>query len=182
MPDKHAVLSPSAAGAWVRCPGYVEANRDRPDTSSAASIEGTRAHWLFEQCLRFNKHAGGFQGPHKDRHGEWSPDAEMVAQIDKALLWLEELVGENPVDVLQPEMKVEIGKYIGLPEGVCWGTSDLIIVSGERVIVVDLKYGRVPVSAKGNEQLILYAAGAAGFLEDDGAGMNAEPEVEYDFL
>ena len=48
---KHALLSPSSAARWMRCPASVVVTRDMPEDSSPYAIEGTCAHRLAELLL-----------------------------------------------------------------------------------------------------------------------------------
>ena len=55
------------------------------------------------------------------------------------------------------EKRVDFSQYV--PDG--FGTADCILLSGNTLHVVDLKYGKgVPVSAEENPQMMLYALGA----------------------
>jgi len=67
---------------------------------------------------------------------------------------------------LLAEQKVDFGSSIGCPGA--FGTGDALILSGDGTeqIVVDLKYGRVPVYAENNPQLSLYALGALSPLTE----------------
>jgi hypothetical protein len=58
------------------------------------------------------------------------------------------------------EQQVEFGEFIGDPGA--FGTADSIMLSsdGKTIITVDLKYGRSPVDAENNTQMMLYALGA----------------------
>ncbi|MGC7974558.1 DUF2800 domain-containing protein, partial [Salmonella enterica] len=41
-----------------------------------------------------------------------------------------------------------------------WGTSDVVILAGDILHIVDFKFGRLPVHAKDNPQLKIYAYAA----------------------
>lgn len=57
------------------------------------------------------------------------------------------------------EQRVHFGPAIGMEDG--WGTADAVIVDGDTLKVIDLKFGRgVQVYVEGNEQLLLYGLGA----------------------
>lgn len=57
------------------------------------------------------------------------------------------------------EQRVHFGAAIGVEDG--WGTADAVIVDGDTLKVIDLKFGRgVQVFVEGNEQLLLYGLGA----------------------
>src|SRR5699024_8830876 len=55
------------------------------------------------------------------------------------------------------EQKLDFSPWV--PEG--FGTGDVIIIAGDTIEVIDLKYGKgVPVSAENNSQMRLYGLGA----------------------
>lgn len=50
--EAHAILAPSSAGCWVVCPGARAIRQAFPEEGdTAAAMEGTAAHWVFEQML-----------------------------------------------------------------------------------------------------------------------------------
>ena len=166
----HAKLSPSAAARWSRCPGSIRASQGYKDTSGLAAIEGTRAHALLEWGLMNPERDLAEYGETTDHWGTWEPDKEMIDHITRVRQQILDLAGGA---IIHTERQVEIGVHLGLEPGTLWGTSDVIIEAGDTLIVVDLKYGRKPVSPVGNEQMVLYGVGALGELEND-------EEVDYD--
>jgi len=145
----HALLSPSGAHRWMSCPGSVVLEKDMPDNSSKYSEEGTLAHEVANALLI----------------GEAPPldcSLEMYEEVGKYVALVQDLVRATD-GVLMVEVRVDMSEYV---PG-CWGTSDAIIVAGDELIVIDLKYGKgVRVDAEGNEQLRLYALGAYAELND----------------
>lgn len=140
----HAILSPSSAHRWALCPGSVGLSKDIVDEGSEASKEGTRAHELAAQMLlgqevtetnpEMLKHVGSY--------------VDTVKSIRDAL-----------GGTLLVEQRFSVEAYI---PG-CWGTADAVIVAGEELVVIDLKYGASPrnkVVAENNPQLRLYGLGA----------------------
>jgi hypothetical protein len=65
---------------------------------------------------------------------------------------------------IHTEMRVEIGKSFGLPEGDCFGTSDVVGRSERELLILDFKFGynevQIEEEGKPNAQLALYARGA----------------------
>jgi len=158
--SEHALLSASDAARWTRCYGAIAMTKDMPRTSSAYADEGTAAHTLGERCLR-----EPYPAPHDfigeridagDRTFEVTQDmADHVATYVKAVRDMAE--GHE----LFVEERVHYHRPLGVPEGLAFGTSDTIIVAGDELIIVDLKYGQgVGVDAEDNPQLMLYALGA----------------------
>ena len=57
------------------------------------------------------------------------------------------------------QQRVDYSDAIGVPNS--FGTADCIILAGDTIKIIDLKYGMgVKVDAEENEQLMLYALGA----------------------
>lgn len=156
----HAILSASASSRWLACPPSARLERKYPDKQTEYAAEGTRAHALAEQTLtRFL--SGGDGVVHSD-------DAEMQeavqAYVDACIEKMAEARSASPDAKVLVEQHLDFSDWV--PQG--FGTGDMVMVSDKYIEVVDLKYGKgVPVSAKGNTQMRLYALGAYaqyGFL------------------
>ena len=64
-------------------------------------------------------------------------------------------------DILVGESRVNYAEWLGVDRAAAWGTSDVIAVIGNELMVADYKHGMgVEVDAESNEQLMLYAGGA----------------------
>ena len=168
----HAKLSPSGAHRWMACPGSVVLEADYPDEGSSYAREGTVAHELAAGHLDAGWDLSSYVGEYW--HGE-EPDGttwkvlitqDMVDHVhDYAKLVREYAEG----GVLMVEQRLGIGHVTGEEGGK--GTSDVVIVKGGELIVMDLKFGMgVKVDATDNPQLQLYALGALnefdGVLQD----------------
>ena len=162
----HAKLSPSGAHRWMRCPGSVALEAPFPDNSNRYSAEGTLAHDLAAHFLQDGV------DPHTLIGTEATVDGfDFIVSADMAMFVTDyvKLVREYAEGgMLLVEKRVDFSPVIGVPDS--FGTSDAIIVKGDELIVVDLKYGMgVKVDAAENEQLQLYALGALndfGILSD----------------
>lgn len=152
----HALLSPSAAHRWVRCPPSACLEREFPSSSSEAAAEGTAAHALCEHKLRkFLKLRS--KRPHSDFE-----DDEMDRCSDAYVSFVQEQMGEIPSPMVLVEQRIDLTRYV--PEA--FGTADCIIVGGDMLHVIDFKYGMgVLVEAEHNPQMMLYALGALDLLD-----------------
>ena len=171
MPGKHserahAVLSASAADRWMHCTPSAQLTKDMPDTRSVYSDEGTRAHELAEQMLRQYLKAGTFDfelfvtSLDKDLRGT---AVEVLPYVEHCIATYESASKDHADTVMFIEVKVDFSRWV--PEG--FGTSDCIILSGNWLYCIDLKFGKgVPVYANGNPQERCYCLGAYEMFSD----------------
>jgi hypothetical protein len=160
MPEEHARLSASGSKKWLNCPGSVRLEEKFADEGSSYAAEGTTAHALAE--LKLLEATG--QITKKDfvkRASGLETDAEMDEYTegykDYVLERFAAVSAECPDAKLSVEERLELSEYV--PDG--FGTGDAVIVGFHVLEIIDLKYGKgVPVSARDNSQLMLYALGA----------------------
>lgn len=149
---KHALLSPSSAARWMRCPASVVVTRDMPEDSSPYAIEGTCAHRLAELLLNG---ADGFPAD--------EAATVIAAGVDPDSLVEPVRVYVDYVRSLGSEIVTEVSLDISLitKEPEARGTSDAVVFSDGVLHVCDLKFGKgEPVSAEENPQLAIYAGAA----------------------
>ena len=164
---KHALLSASGAHRWLECPPSARLEENFEDRPSDSAKEGTLAHAIAEAKVRnmlidplpkrsFNKIL-------KDFTNNSMYQKEMDALTDEYAEYIREIMlSYTQKPYIAVEVKLNLSTYI--PEGL--GTADCIIISGNDLHIIDLKYGKnVPVSAEDNPQLKLYALGAVGEYE-----------------
>lgn len=167
MPDKkHARLSPSAAARWINCPGSVALSElCPPPGSSDYADEGTLAHLIAENkvLLASDEITQTFydkrlENALKSQYycGEMEEATDYYR--DRVMeIYCEGLKKDSAAE-LMVEQRFDLGLWI--PE--CFGTSDAVVIAGDTIEVIDLKYGKgVKVDAVGNPQLRLYGLGAA---------------------
>ena len=149
----HALLSASSAHRWLACPPSAVAAEAYPDQDTEFTREGTLAHEVAEIIARERLDPRLVKLPLLGKEGLTH---EMVDCANEYADYIEELKKSNDAVVLL-EQRVDFSPWV--PEG--FGTCDCIIIQGDTLIIIDYKYGQgVPVSAKGNTQMKLYALGA----------------------
>lgn len=147
----HALLSPSAAHRWMRCPASVVLEQDYPETSSNYADRGTMMHEAAARLLTGER--------------DWLTTTGLSHdEIDIVQEYIDRVKEAAQNGTLFVEERVDFSEEIGVPDS--FGTVDALIISGTRLEIHDLKTGRgVPVYAEDNEQLQLYALGALGAYE-----------------
>ena len=165
MTDEHARLSPSASERWMKCPAAPDREAAYPDSPSAASSKGTRAHSLLEKALVDRQLPATFAG---------TPgiDKEMIEAVQAAVHLVAGL--KYGSDQMLIEQRVDAGVLIGRDD--IWGTSDVLIHHrrSSSIICLDYKHGIYPVEPHENPQLMIYTMACAGLLEAAGA-----PKIEH---
>ena len=169
-PRDHAILSPSAASRWCKCPASVAMCLDLPDESSPFALEGSVAHAVAESVLTgrpYKAPAGGEQidpAPFYDQVKPYTDFVELRSVRDKTPL--------PPFPVRLIEQRLDAS---WLAPGGCFGTSDAVIIANACIHIIDLKFGTgVRVSAKNNLQLAIYARSA---LEMFGPAMECPEKI-----
>lgn len=156
----HAVLSPSSSERWIACPGSIAACAVMPQRPAGKwAMEGTAAHSLLEICLMLDQDPEEFIG-HEIEDG-FTVTEEMAQAVGHAVDFVRQELKANPALRLHIEIRVKPGPLMGLHNGECEGTADIILEDGRLCIVVDYKHGAgIFVDVRDNSQLKLYAAGA----------------------
>lgn len=173
----HALLSPSGAARWTRCPGSVVLEQGLEDRGSVYADWGTVCHEVADLILR-DAVQSNTRNDDGSPHVYWLPanaegyvgrvftvgekeytfDMEMADCVNDYVAHVESYW--HPGVIMLPETAVPLEQITG--EKGATGTSDCIIIDGSEIIVIDLKTGRgVEVDAEENEQGLMYAAGAA---------------------
>lgn len=183
MPEVHAKLSASSSKRWLACPKSVALEGGFPETTTPYAEEGTRAHEMGELILR-NKILGEIVDVPKwmtedlqipdlawnPRSGDlealilMSPNLDLKEMLSFVMVYVNKClqIYNNSLEqykdtVAYIEQRLDYSKYA--PEG--FGTGDFVVIGGNRITVIDLKFGRgVKVDVVDNPQLKLYALGA----------------------
>lgn len=161
MPDKHAILSPSAAHRWLHCTPAPRVEAEFPETTSEYAEEGRLAHSVCELTAKkkftvMNNRTYNSRLKKLKADPKW--DDEMLST---AATYVEHLTEHamrfEHAPYVALEVQVDITDYA--PEA--FGTCDCVMIGGDELIITDYKHGKgVPVSAQDNPQMLLYALGA----------------------
>lgn len=163
----HAVLSASGAHRWLECTPSARLEENFEDKPSISAREGTLAHAIAEVKIKnmfieplpkrsFNKILKGFTEQELYQK-------EMSTLTDEYTEYIREIMLSYPQKpYITAEVKLNLDRYI--PGG--FGTADCVIIAGNDLHIVDLKYGKsTAVKAKDNPQLKLYALGVVSEYE-----------------
>ena len=166
MPGKHALISPSACGRIGYCPASVMLSKDIPNESSSYAEEGTAAHRMAELDL-----TAFFSGqPLND--AEQSEKEVIRSAYPEAPSYVgvyTNYVAELAKDAIYKAVEVRLPMTPITGEPDAFGTADCLLIAGDTLHVVDLKYGAgVKVDAVQNAQLGMYALAALAELDPDG--------------
>lgn len=144
-PTSHSELPPSSSDKWLVCHGWRQINltiAHKP--SSEAAKEGTEAHEVLSEVILGKKKL---------------EDIEDEELFDSVALIHQIITNAKSLGVeVHSEIRVDFGKKFGFVD--LEGTSDLVLVSEDRIEVLDFKYGKQLVEVDDNPQLLIYLVGA----------------------
>lgn len=151
----HAILSASSSHRWLNCLPSARLELEFEDQSGEAAKEGTAAHDLCEHKLKKALHMRS-QRPVSEYNSDEMEECT-DAYVDFVMEQVE-LARKSCTDpIVLIEQRLDFSCYV--PDG--FGTGDCVIISDDRVHIVDFKYGMgVLVDAENNPQMKLYALGA----------------------
>jgi hypothetical protein len=161
----HALLSPSRAHRYMRCPGSVREEAKYPEPPSGPNaIDGTHTHTLLEHCVKadLGDPTTMVGVKMKDDDGEFVVDTDRAARVKVAIDYVRQRHAELGGSVLA-ERRVDPSYLLGRSD--MSGTVDIRIMGTQVLEIIDYKDGMSPVESDGNEQLELYALGALAELK-----------------
>lgn len=172
-PEEHSrVLGGSIAERRLHCPRsvYLEGLVPDVETDTAYTREGTALHEMMAVILSQGKDPDEllpFTYDRKDADGkvQWSFTVDRDLWLDKgqpALDRLDQFIERVEADWDGAPFEMLIEQRVAFP-GVenSFGTSDIVGKCGRERFVIDWKFGRKPVQADENGQMMFYAVGAA---------------------
>ena len=175
----HAILSASSSKRWLTCTPSARLEATLPEIRKPAgafdySLEGTMAHTLAEAKLRHHYNQitiDEYKREYEIIKATPYYSEEFENYVDNYVLYVRSQIGEGDRPLF--EQRVDYSDWA--PDG--FGTADVVILSKHRIRVIDLKFGKgIPIEAKDNSQLRLYALGAWSKFQDECQDVK---EVEY---
>jgi len=158
MGNGHAILSASGASRWLACPPSARYEQQFPEQESEYADEGTLAHAIGVLLIEHKAYGIPFDKRMIELRAHELYTEEMWEFCNDFADYVIEIVRGLPGQVMIfLERRLDMREWI--PEG--FGTSDVVILCENMLIIVDFKYGKgVPVSAYENKQLMTYTLGA----------------------
>lgn len=169
MPSSHALLSPSSSHRWIHCTPSPRLEEKIEEQSSSFAEEGTCAHALCEVKLltaleRDATHAEADYGALADRWYNQEMEDCTTEYVQAVLEKYNTCKRDTPSTKIFIEKRLDFSPWI--PNS--FGTADAVIVTNNRIEVIDFKYGKgVQVYAERNTQMMIYALGAIADYELD---------------
>lgn len=159
--SKHAFLSPSSSHRWIHCTPSAMLESQFENKTSNAAEEGTAGHELCEHKLKKALKIRSKRPISKYDSDEMQEHTDSYVDFVLEQLEIAKQTCSDPIVLI--EQRVNFSKYV--PEG--YGTADCIIVSDDKLQVIDFKYGLgVLVDAYENPQIKCYALGALAIYEN----------------
>lgn len=165
--SNHAPLSPSQSSRWLRCPGSIYTSSTSKPHSSLAADTGTAQHQWAERCLLDGRAAVHYLGESVRVGDHWITLTESLAsQVQRCVDWVNRYLMERPGSHILREQFLDIGLEFSLSrmpvddKTPLFGTSDVVVVAPEELLIADYKFGYQPVDVLTSPQLRLYALGA----------------------
>lgn len=143
---------------WSKCPGSVRLSKGMPNKSSVFAEEGSDAHALAAECLRYAEDPVEYVGYDLEADGRKFTVTQEMAESVAVYTWA---VWE--LEYHEWQCKIEHRFDLSKVHPGCFGTADCVIWQPDTATlhVFDLKYGAgIPVEVKGNPQLQYYGLGA----------------------
>lgn len=164
-PNEHSLFSPSSGERYIACPPSLLLERQFPNESTEATMQGDSAHalacWKASTLLKDHifyeelpKPTSRFDDEEMERH----TDSYARFVYDTYMGYVEKY-GSS---VIKLEERVYFDKYVNGG----FGTSDCLIANDKVVHIIDFKYGSSHfVSAVNNTQMKIYALASLQYFE-----------------
>lgn len=157
---KHAKFSPSSGERYLNCPPALLLEEQFPDEESPYAAEGTAGHALAEHLIK--KHLKiRTRRPTSDYYSD-----DLLEAVDEYVSYVIEQIEEARRVCKDPVFSVEQKVDLSFHVQDCFGTADMVILTDDKVHIIDLKLGQgVVVEAEKNNQLMIYGLGMLDIAE-----------------
>lgn len=175
----HSSRGASSSHRWLACPGSIPLTEELSAAqmihggSSRAAAEGTAAHLVLSTSLEDGTDASDMAGMEIETGGwVFIVDGEMVEGVQECLDWVRRRVQKAKDEGYKVTLHTEQSLESFLDADV-YGTADVIIhIHGDRLIVVDFKYGKGVVCEPDSSQNFYYGYLAVeNFLSEEEQAM-----------
>ena len=162
IPD---TLTAATANKWVNCPGSAELEQSFPYRPRRFLEDSLLLHELAAECLDSDKTPDELQAEYKSCL-DVGEEAHLLAErhleaLDDYIDYVKSLIVDEETTLLV-DKKVNYNHVI--PDGE--GLIDAIVIDEGICHIIDLSAVRMPVDAKKNHQLLLYALGAIASIRE----------------
>lgn len=160
-PEQHALLSASSSERWLHCTRAPRLEEQLPESTSTYAEEGRLAHAIAE-LKALKKYTVLKPSTYTRRLNKLKKDSLYTTEMDRHTDTYIDVLNEIAMNYdsrphVAVEQRLDFSQFV--PEG--FGTGDCVMIGGNKLNIIDLKYGKgVPVSAEHNPQMMLYALGA----------------------
>lgn len=153
------IYRPSSASRWMACTMSSELYRKNPEfrieQTSIYALEGKFAHAVAEKWIETGKCPASVTLENDGEKLTHKPDEEMIQYVSYYVNYIKS--ERHDAEVCEIEKKFE---------GIIPGTADCVIVKGNILSIIDLKYGAgIPVYPKDNKQIKTYLMLAKAYYE-----------------
>ena len=131
---KHSILSPSGSHRWLNCTPSARLEQEFDDNESEAAREGTAAHALCEHKLKKALHMRSKRPVSDYDSDEMEECSDAYVDFVMEQYELAKQVCKDPIVLI--EQHLDFSCYV--PDG--FGTGDCLIISDDKLHVVDFKY------------------------------------------
>lgn len=168
--SEHAFFAPSSMGKTAYCSYAPHIAQLFDDEDSQEAKEGTAAHWVLEQALKFQTVDGIDQYLNYEHENGVFITLEIIESVIEGFNCIEELVTSLGLSLSDVSSEQRVYATQIHPE-LCWGTTDIKFYHKptKTVYVRDFKHGMLLVEAFECWQLIAYACGL----------LSEHPDAEY---
>lgn len=161
------LFPPSSSKRWSKCAASAVINaygKVIVKPPHANTLRGTLMHNASEDVLR-GKLKNCKEAIGRTLGGQ-RMDIIAAREAQGYVDYVQKRLAEDPHGILFIEVRLLFSVLIGADVGEAFGSGDAIIVqpSFRRVLVIDLKTGKITVTAENNSQLLFYAAGALNWF------------------